>query len=59
MRTSALNPMNASLASDLLILRENVIEMGTIEHTILVSSTGSPYCSKNSQEYPGSGCTLA
>src|ERR1700740_3328514 len=37
------------------VLQENVIEMGTICDTRLVSSTGSPYCSKCSLEYPGKG----
>src|ERR1700752_458960 len=38
-----------------LFLRENVIQMGTICDTRLVSSTGSPYCSKYFQEYLGKG----
>src|SRR6266404_7202856 len=37
----------------------NVIEVGTIMHTKLVSSAGSPYCSKDTWTTPGSGCASA
>jgi hypothetical protein len=53
---SFLNPRpNAAISPKPPILQENVIEVGTICHTRLVSSVGSPYCSKYIREYPGSG----